>query len=143
MSASSSPPTAATPPRKLYHSKSTNLPVDNNNEIGKSLRFFFLRFIQNNIVITVLIYCVLLESSKIRPILNNSETSSSQRCYSGSNSSIQNVDKKSPSPIVDMKVPLYSNIKYSFAQNHSPMLPLDQYIREQAVLSGMVCVHFS
>lgn len=92
---------------------------------------------------TVLIYCILLESSKIRSILNNSETSSSQRCYSGSSSSIQNVDKKSPSPIVDMKVPLYSNIKYSFAQNHSPMLPLDQYIREQAVLSGMVCIHFT
>lgn len=37
VSASSSPPTAATPPRKLFQSKSTNLSIDNDQEIGKFL----------------------------------------------------------------------------------------------------------
>lgn len=138
VSASSSPPTAATPPRKLYHSKSTNLPPENNDEMGKLVHQFLIGKSFTSVHrVSLLRFSCISEPPKVRSISNHSGTSSSQRCYSGSSSSIQNVDKKTASPIVDVKVPLYSNIKYSFPQNHSPMLPLDQYIREQAVLSGM------
>lgn len=72
-----------------------------------------------------------------RSVSNHSGGSSGQR-YGGSNNSINQTvpERKTATPNSETKMPLYSNIEYSFLQNNAQMLPLHQYILEQAKLSG-------
>lgn len=79
-----------------------------------------------------------IPESKARSVCNHSGGSNPR--YGGSNNSINQSsipERKTATPNTDStKMPLYSNIEYSFLQNNAQMLPLHQYILEQAKLSG-------